>query len=212
MYAQLIGHTRRINAIHMLSDNIIVTASDDKTLRLWDKHGTCVKQYDYFKGRITNITAVSETIFRAYGPYDIATYFRNLNTNIRDTHVTFPQSTFFYVTHNFYKLYNCIRYSNSKGIKTNVHVGVGYNKPKSLEISENECKLLNIFKAHKSAITAISVSSDLSVIATGSESDNVIYVWSIKPIMHKLLADNISIEDLLFILGLKHPLEDCIVS
>ena len=195
----LIGHGDIINAVGILENNIIVTTSNDGTICLWNVHGTCIKRLDGLVGVITNIFTYSK-YFIAYGPYHLASYEYNSNTGAKNIS-NLPNRTI--------KLWD---YAYSLILKNKMNVSIWPTCNTIIRLSTHNKLNFYTFKAHKSPITALKISSDGTFVVSGSESDNVIYVWSIRPIIEKLLSDDVSVEDLISILGLNKSKSNCIAS
>lgn len=60
------GHKEKITCLALAADGILITASEDKSLRSWDTtHGTTLRQYKGHKDQILAISIVDEHIYSA---------------------------------------------------------------------------------------------------------------------------------------------------
>ena len=209
-----------INAVGILLNDIIVTASDDRSINLWDLHGKCIKRLDGLSGTITNIITHSK-YFEGYGLYGWAGY--DLDTEQLETYFSYWK--FIELFDRTLTLKHNIAVSVFAGSDTNITFA--YAPLTKITFS---CLPKNMFplrfETHQRPITALKISSDGTFIVSGSESYNGIYIfgiklisecdniyiWSIRPIIEKLLCDDVSIEDLISILGLNKSSTKCIVS
>lgn len=188
---QLLGHAQQINAVCVLPDNNIITASDDKTVKLWDSHGNFIKQFEH-KDKITNIIKVANQCFTIEGPNDFVTYYWDLNNGLyvlKD----YPERNSRLFSMHRWKM----KLPSGKPVSLQL---LAHHK--HIEISTSYKHEWLELAYHRSRVTAVEIAPDLSFIVTGSAKDNVIYIWSIRTIIDKLLSEDVSIKSLISFLEL----------
>lgn len=191
LICQLIGHTQKINVVRLLPDNSILTASDDKTVLVWNMQGRCIKNFLH-RAEVTNIIRPYQNYFFIEGFSDSAAHFFA------------PEKGFYLVDSCGEK--NCrtlpmhrwqMRCFSDKELS--LHLASSRNR---IAIYNRGSRTWFDFGCHRSHITAAEISPDLSFVVSGSKKDNVIYIWSIRPKIDQLLSREISIKKLIFILEL----------
>lgn len=223
---QLIGHTGSINCIAITPDHkFIVTLSSDNTVRVWGKNGICISLITTQVGRMDDLYVFSDNIILIARNDKIYHFCDFQGTCIKQFDTSQEQQCRDILPH-FWKINQGFYHSRGHlGETRHFVMPTIYDISKDTAIFpllyvanyiKNEIHISNtdgskVYKlplknSHESKITVLKVSSDGSFIVSGSESDNVIYVWSIRPKIDQLLSPNISIKDLISILGLtKEP-------
>lgn len=193
LICQLIGHTQKINSICILPDNHVITASNDKTLKLWDNEGNILQEFEH-RDKITIIRPFVRG-FIIMGTHDFVTYYWDVHKGFFFLKDYSPSPIERVVPLHDFKMISIL----DKTISLKM-----LRECEFIKIASNDSTrcFKRVIGRHISPITAAEISSDLSFIVSGSAKDNVIYIWSIRPTIEKLLSPEISIKYLISILEL----------
>ncbi|WP_449418578.1 nSTAND1 domain-containing NTPase [Phormidium nigroviride] len=157
------GHSEKINSISFSPDGkMLATASDDKTIKLWNLDGSLIKTFTGHAERVTRISWSKDSKILGSASEDKTLRLWSIDSNkskICKGHTDYIMDVSFS--------------PNGKMLAT-------ASLDKTVKIWQPDCKIIVNFAEQEKGAISVSFSADSKMLASGSD-DYTVRVWSLEP-------------------------------